>query len=1037
MKKAIARKNIILISILSILISIILIFPGTASAGTMQWTTIDTPSNANNVIVSPSEINFLAVASSGYLYATDVAHSKVYRSPDGGISWQDISTFLINAGATLPAWNIEVSPDNPGLVAAVTSTGGLPRNVFVSFDGGENWQNLNCPAVNNISTMDISRNYGSYDIAVGTRNGAGNGKLWAFKLSGPANWQDQGITGDVISTMFSPNYNGDNTLLAVTANAAGTFMNLGIRDVVANTTSWGSWAPLEITTSGSGTSPNANQIKTADIDMPSDFLGQTPSSRRIYVSINDGGATGNTGIFRIDNVIPYRIFPATGNTMISSISYYGNNASGKLLAGEVKADASLATVNIHVCLNAAQNCPLANCLVWHKTSKPPTGGGNTGNGNAQVYWNVDGIRAYCGTSSADLIAGGWPNGYSISQALDESAFSYSIDNADTWNQISLIDTSINFLSDVVSSYNADTLYLTSINTNAGFTGFDSVWRGTGYPLFQKWERIMCPLVTSNDLILRLDFSEPGQIYAGFRSTPVIYSSMDNGQTWRDVIPNVNVADFAAVNIDGNPNLFVLSDVFVRRGEFTGTAWHWGQDMSTTLFSGHSLTVTSTGVIVVGDTGGGSAYALNFGPQFMQLPILPVGGNVHTAVDIRIANYLLIYAATDDPSSNIYSYIVNTSAGWIGMSAPQQQYYGLTQLGTFYGVWSTGGNSGVSRTLNPESRGAPFIEWSNLTSGLPAGISFTREPSALKASAGINLWAIDNNNYTANTGRLWQFYDGLAAGPVVITPPEYSENLLQPPTPVAPENDTLIPLDFDTGSTPPIEFKWRHNTEANGYDLWIAADNNFTNTVLLESVRPSNVMSPSWTIPAKGSPLQPGETYYWKVRVNRVAGTYQRAEGQWSEIMSFKLESKYIPESPLQAPVLTTPEDNSVLTEDIINFIWEPVPRATTYLFVLSGNPEMTDIIYDINTEAASFRYTSPLEKGKTYYWNVKVVEPYSSESSPVFSFSLDGDESVLTTTLNLPDIPVWIFFVGGVVIILAILLPILFVRLAGNKKKTG
>jgi hypothetical protein len=275
---------------------------------------------------------------------------------------------------------------------------------------------------------------------------------------------------------------------------------------------------------------------------------------------------------------------------------------------------------------------------------------------------------------------------------------------------------------------------------------------------------------------------------------------------------------------------------------------------------------------------------------------------------------------------------------------------------------------------------------------------------------------------------------MAGGPVIITPPEYSENLLKGPALLAPDDGYVIPLDFKTGGTPAVEFKWKHNTEANGYDLWIAADANFTQSVLQQSLRPPNVMSPSWTLIAKNSPLQPGNTYYWKVRVNRVAGTYQKAEGQWSEAMTFSLAAKYVPETPKQVPVVSSPEDNAVLPVGTIDFVWESIPGATSYRLTLSGNEEMSDIIADVSTPAASLRYTGQLEKGKTYYWNVAVVEPYAGEASPVFSFIMNGEQPQPTSTL-IPEIPIWIYIAGGVVITLAIILPIVIIRLTGKKKK--
>ena len=40
---------------------IIPVSPPSANAGTMKWSVIDTPDNTGNVIVSPSEINAIAV----------------------------------------------------------------------------------------------------------------------------------------------------------------------------------------------------------------------------------------------------------------------------------------------------------------------------------------------------------------------------------------------------------------------------------------------------------------------------------------------------------------------------------------------------------------------------------------------------------------------------------------------------------------------------------------------------------------------------------------------------------------------------------------------------------------------------------------------------------------------------------------------------------------------------------------------------------------------------------------------------------------
>ncbi|MCX7144505.1 MAG: hypothetical protein NT123_26450, partial [Proteobacteria bacterium] len=59
-----------------------------------------------------------------------------------------------------------------------------------------------------------------------------------------------------------------------------------------------------------------------------------------------------------------------------------------------------------------------------------------------------------------------------SSELDESAFSISIDDGISWNQLGLIDTRINRLSALAVAGHGKTVYLSSVNDN----GLDSAWR---------------------------------------------------------------------------------------------------------------------------------------------------------------------------------------------------------------------------------------------------------------------------------------------------------------------------------------------------------------------------------------------------------------------------------------------------------------------------------------------------------------------------------------------------------------------------------
>jgi hypothetical protein len=1018
----------LVISFLSITVST----PSPVSAGVLQWTMVDTPGNNSNIIVSPSsEVNSIAVGIDGVTcYAVDTPRGKIYKSTNGGYTWNDITSPLIASGAVMPAWSIAVASDNPNIVAVIT---GLPSsmNIFASIDGGSNWQDTNFPPGNKINALDISPNYKNYDIIAGTRTGAGVGKAYIYRLPGFGGWIDQGFTGDILAAKFSPNYASDSSLVVVFTNAAGTYANFGVRDIAANTTNWASWPPIELTLSGAGTSPKTSQIKTADLELPSDFMGQVGSQRHIYISINDSGTTGNAGIYRIDDNIIYRIMPATGTKMISSIAFAGPNNSGKLLAGEAKANASLATVDVWFSPNPGASCPQSSCIIWQKAVKPPTGGASSGNANAQVAWGRAGAVAYCGTSSANLDTSGWPNGYLTSVSLDESAFSMSQDNGRSWNQLSLIDTSVNFLSDVVATANSDTLYIASINTNDGLKGFDSIWRSTSQPMGLLWERVLCMLANSNDVILSLSPSQANQsVFTGIRNTSELYQSDDKGQIWNTALPGVNITDFAVSEIRGITTMFVLENSSVRKGEYNNQMWKWGLKTGTSLNSGHAITATPSGLVVVGDAGEGMvAFSPDSGAQFIRLPPVPSPGNIHAIVDTRIGSNIVIYAGSDASAGQLYSWVYGSVSDWITMSAPGQSCYGLDQAGTLYGIWSNSASSGVNRTLNPEALRTPFIEWSNLRAGLSNGVLFTREPKALKISGGIDLWALDNRPYTGNTGRLWHYCDCLSPAPPSIIPQRSSQQyLFQAPVLTSPASNSVIPVDSITGEISDIEFEWQHPSLPIGYDLWIAKDKELTQTVIKQSM---NLRTPSFTKWTLSSPdksaLEFGSNYYWRVRVNR-NDYYEKGDGQWSTPMLFSTAAKPAPQPPQPtSPTPLSPINNAVDVNMSPRFSWAPVPGVAEYEFTLARDQNLQQLIINRTTSEIFFDYNGKLDPGNTYFWQVRTTKPFISQPSQILSFTIvvkDSDAPQATNPLT--TIPLWLWIIAAFLLV-AILVAVLVV----------
>jgi hypothetical protein len=623
-----------------------------------MWDIVDTPraDNTTNIIASPSEVNIIAIGSDGRtFYAVDIPNSHVHKSTDGGVTWTvdlaGTAGTLITAGANLPVWNLAVAPDDVNFLVAVTDGGGPPgpRMVFASLDGGANWENTSIVlggAGEYISCVDISVTYGgnNRDIAVGTRTGSGGGGVYAIvKRPGiSTGWQNQSLpASDVVALKFSPTYPSDSSLVAV-SSGTGTFLRVGIRDTAASppSTDWTSIygaTPPEISTAGAGTSPISTEIITADLELPSDFSGQDPALRRIYVS-TDAVAGPQSGVYRIDITGVNRINPPiTAAGRISSIAYWGTYAEGILLAGEVTGGALAPTPSsngVYIWRTSNPNVTVGT-PTWLPSDarRSPTGGAGSGLANAQVAWSPDGGRAYCGTSSACLGAfvapsgavncSTWPDGYLNWVALDESAFSVSpytpaydqllvsfskaqdtvIGNI--WNQISLIDTEISLLSDVAALeapevgggaeafQDYDVLYLFSISDNLTVPiSFDSVWRSTSVPLGQTWERVLCLATSDTGTILRIkqtSYEETDRSEAiafADRGTDVVGYSGNEGQVW-NVRFLTTVTDLALATDD---TMYILNDITVYRYAREGSNWIQTDKEATQLDAGHTIAV---------------------------------------------------------------------------------------------------------------------------------------------------------------------------------------------------------------------------------------------------------------------------------------------------------------------------------------------------------------------------------------------------------------------------------------------------------------
>ena len=312
-----------------------------------------------------------------------------------------------------------------------------------------------------------------------------------------------------------------------------------------------------------------------------------------------------------------------------------------------------------------------------------------------------------------------------------------------------------------------------------------------------------------------NYGNDGAVFMASRGTPDLRQSQDGGQTWKEQLPGLSVTDFSVTTIANTRYLYTLSGTSMRRANASLPVPQWSQQVATTLYGAHTIFAAPNGVVVVGGDSADSRVAVSSGNgPFTATTAFPSAERIHAIVDYRFGDAALIYAAGSAADSDIYYWLNGASHAWDIMGAPSYSFWGLAQMGTLYGAATVPG-SAVDRTLYPELLGPPVIEWDSLTTGLTAGVVFTREPISLKLSEGVNLWAIDNRPYayTAGTGRLWTFYDCLSPTPrYMLAPPSPNHKEATPPMPLpaaakppAEQTEAVqpVPPDPSQNTQPPV------------------------------------------------------------------------------------------------------------------------------------------------------------------------------------------------------------------------------------------
>jgi hypothetical protein len=1058
-----------------------------AQSAVLKWDTVDTPGTIGNIVVHPSELSDFAVGRGDILYAVDSANGKAYKSDNAGLTWTDITSSLTSAGAILtppptPVSNIiACAPDQPKNVAVVTNGG---TKVYASTNFGADWMDSKVPMLapgETIQCIAISKTYimsstNLWDVAIGTAvwgDAATGGQLLVLTIGGTASgWSNTNITVDpavtaaeVSTIAFSPDYADEGTILAVASTAADvnptyqnqTWLCAGQRDLSAQTTAWNSNSPyfpdypVEIAAAGDDVGVTAI---ISSIVLPSDYRGNEPSLRKLALSYDrqsnppgDPSIIDNSDVYRVvdtDSPPVVRLNAGGGSAIdIRNIAFYGTLSSGKLIAGDANHEpTSLYTTQVRR-LNNSDVFTMTSWS-WSPAEQPPTGPDN-----ARVAWSYDGGTAFCGTSQAGV------------HFYDESAFSRSADNGNTWEQTSLINTLVN-ISDIAPAPDSKSLFLASYSTGLGP---ESVWRAAGEPLGLFWGRVLTMDTTSNRIILRLspDYADDYTIYvaevhsvAGTTSS-LMAVSHTRGNYWQKPSAPPHISDMLVADRD---SFYVVLDRdasnlepggYIRKATNDGNAW-LNSPVSCfpdTVSDINMLALAGNGDIFAGSRDSRVSYSTDNGTSFTEIrqPMSPHAGDVQVVADADYDENKLIYAADNVTDDGIWRWAIGTSTEWeqidtqIADLETDQRICGLGMgtEGTLYALRSDNvtdmGGGGMDRTLDPRKPFPWDIEFDVVNSTLPESTNFdptvvvppdtlpiypnTVPSLKLASTADYNVaWAVDFSHEL-----VYIFDDNICkAGPAINGP------------------DT-VGCDPVSGRNQEINLAWEQLSLSDKYEMQIAKDDQFSiQLVENDHIIPTNLMAPAVFIPAGGAVTNPasqiadwgnfecGHTYYWRARTRHVATT-ETIRSPWSEVGSFTIKAGLPVSANYYGPELLSP-DNGCLGCPVgaASFSWTPYKETSKYRFALARDAAMTQVVVDDEADTSAYQYKGTLGYGTDYYWRVMALEPAPSDWSATFDFRTEAAPASPLLPAEPPATPLWAWMIIGVGSILVIITLILLFK---------
>jgi hypothetical protein len=1003
--------------------------------------------------------------------------NAVLKSEDGGVTWDDITDETQEEGLYYPMM-VAVAPDDSDFVF-VTGYGDEDEDydpetndnplddaelymVVGSDDGGDDFSDMGFDPVagdETILCIAVSPEVdGDYDVAVGTDAGT----IWRYTVGGTfgGSWKDtsdyQGwddFTYAIVALAFSPFFDADDTVVSITASDKNGYdATFQISGIWGTTKAWNAeagspfTAPVEIIDAppfgdnGLLTDAYDEWDHPAGIAMPTDFTGYDSGARYNWIYVNydadesDGDVPTSFSdefdevgqVFRVKGTeVKYAGIccepwdTSASYPLMASISMYGEIDDGNIMVGLQGPTDCCAGINVY----RTSEWPIDLCCPqWSGASKKPTG-----ETNCLVQYVDDGAKGYAVTSS-DL---------DQMDYHDESAFSVSEvdDIGKYWNQPSLVDTTIDFLSDMAVNPSCGTIYIFAINECEGDCACDSVWMSTDDG--DSYLRVFCQALTNDFGLVRTAPEEEDEIltvYLVDQGTKDLWWNDDSGYTkWesRKASTLDNIYDLA---VESEDTIYALEgpadymfdngmgdDADVSMSDKHGGPGSWSSAKDSKVDIGWSIVVRDGNVLVGGFQSGKIGFSDDSASSFSKLDDIG-DGTVTCAFDTYYNQNDFVYAAVfeyddeGDEDEGVYRTTV-ADADFKDMSAPDMGGYigvvtELSQSGNPKTTSTTGGVlyalgwDGMARQLEPaKSTCCGDLSWDWLDAKLDLECSFGLDPRPLKicgcltSSSDTHLWAIDYCCYDMDggddSGSPWVYRDCFSkAGPTLTNVPDGS---------VVAAGDCACGNEVFT-------LNWERLCNECEYEFDISLNDGFTKIVLNEQDFPGFIGDggfydpPSNTAPSvvigEGA-LDCNTEYFWRVRT-RWSDKPETIRSWWSDTWSFTVES-------CAALGLTAPDDGaSNLPLEGIGFTWQAVDDAT-YDFTLSANSDLSSpIASETGISGTAYAFDGELDYSTTYFWSVVAMDGSNViAESDVSTFTTRPEPSEPPALPEYPEYPAY------------------------------